>query len=105
MFEPAFGLTFGLMYGLEAGLTTGPIDAALGLALGLTTGFTGGSADMRYAALLLCTRRWGRHRLPWRLGRFIHWCYGAGLLRIAGTAYQFRHRELQDHLASRTSSL
>jgi hypothetical protein len=39
-------------------------------------------------------------RLPWRLGRFLHWCYtDAGLVRTAGIAYQFRHRELQDYLA------
>ncbi|NBE94510.1 MULTISPECIES: hypothetical protein [unclassified Nonomuraea] len=28
------------------------------------------------------------------------WWFGAGLLRISGTAYQFRHRELQDYLAA-----
>ncbi|MER7361602.1 NACHT domain-containing protein [Nonomuraea wenchangensis] len=50
----------------------------------------------RYLGLLLSTRG----RLPWRLGRFLHWCYDAGLLRISGIAYQFRHRELQDHLAA-----
>jgi hypothetical protein len=44
-----------------------------------------------------------RHRLPWRLGRFLHACYQAGILRIAGSAYQFRHRELQDHLATNSS--
>ncbi|MEU0932452.1 NACHT domain-containing protein [Embleya sp. NPDC005971] len=36
-----------------------------------------------------------------RLGAFLHWSYGAGLLRISGIAYQFRHRELQNWLASR----
>ncbi|MFI0863659.1 NACHT domain-containing protein [Streptomyces smyrnaeus] len=57
----------------------------------------GGSATVRYVAFLLCMRG----RLPWRLGRFLDQCYRIGLLRIAGTAYQFRHRELQDHLAHR----
>ncbi|MFD8788409.1 NACHT domain-containing protein [Kitasatospora sp. NPDC059599] len=51
----------------------------------------------RYMATLLCTRG----RLPRRLGRFLDWAYGAGLVRVSGTAYQFRHRELQDHLAGR----
>jgi hypothetical protein len=87
-------LAFGFGFGLTIGLT-------IGLAFGLAVALIGGLAGMRYVALLVCTRRWGR-RLPWRLGRFLQWCYGAGLLRIAGTAYQFRHRELQDHLASRT---
>ncbi|THA28110.1 NACHT domain-containing protein [Streptomyces sp. A1547] len=53
------------------------------------------SAWRRYVATVLCTRR----RLPRRLGRFLAWASEAGLLRIAGNAYQFRHRELQDNLA------
>jgi hypothetical protein len=68
--------------------------------LGSSFGFLAGLADMRYTALLLGTRRPGDHWLPWRLRRFLHWCYAdAGLLRVAGAAYQFRHRELQDYLA------
>ncbi|MFF5837807.1 NACHT domain-containing protein [[Kitasatospora] papulosa] len=39
--------------------------------------------------------------LPWRLALFLHWCTEAGLLRVEGLAYQFRHRELQDWLAAR----
>ncbi|MFF3489694.1 NACHT domain-containing protein, partial [Streptomyces sp. NPDC002701] len=57
----------------------------------------GGSAALRYFALLLHTRR----KLPWRLGRFLDVCYELGILRASGTAWQFRHRELQDHLATR----
>ncbi|GAA2432159.1 NACHT domain-containing protein [Streptomyces macrosporus] len=98
-----FNLTVGLAFGFVGGIALGnAIGVAIGIVLGLVVGLASGLASMRYVALLVCTRRWGRHRLPWRLGRFLHWCYGAGLLRIAGTAYQFRHRELQDHLASRT---
>jgi hypothetical protein len=37
--------------------------------------------------------------VPWRLGHFLAWSYNAGLIRTAGIGYQFRHRELQDHLA------
>lgn len=29
------------------------------------------------------------------VGRFLEWAYDAGLLRVSGPAYQFRHRELQ----------
>ncbi|MFE0766189.1 NACHT domain-containing protein [Streptomyces smyrnaeus] len=36
--------------------------------------------------------------LPWRLGPFLDWCCDAGLMRVEGLAYQFRHRELQDWL-------
>jgi hypothetical protein len=53
----------------------------------------------RYLVLLLCTRRWSSRWLPWRLSRFLWWSYDAGLLRVAGTSYQFRHREFQDYLA------
>lgn len=35
-----------------------------------------------------------------RLRRFVDRCRRAGLLRAAGAGYQFRHRELQDHLAA-----
>ncbi|MFD4633780.1 hypothetical protein ACFVYR_31865 [Streptomyces sp. NPDC058284] len=90
---PGFQLTFtlawmlmiGLMFGLPVGL----------LAFGLPA--MGGSAALRHLAFLLSTRG----RLPWRLGRFLDACYEAGILRVAGTAWQFRHRELQDHLGAR----
>ncbi|MCX4904830.1 hypothetical protein [Streptomyces sp. NBC_00878] len=69
---------------------------------GFTGGLVGGlyfatGAGRRYVVFLCCSRG----RLPWRLGAFLHWAYGAGLLRISGTAYQFRHRELQDWLTAR----
>lgn len=34
---------------------------------------------------------------PGGWGSFLHWCYQAGLVRVAGIGYQFRHRELQDY--------
>jgi hypothetical protein len=60
-------------------------------------GALGGPASLRYLSLLLCTRG----RLPWRLGRLLQRCYDLGLMRVTGVAYQFRHRELQEHLAAR----
>lgn len=69
------------------------------LLVGAAAGFMFERARWRYLALLLWTRRWSRHWLPWRLNHFLWWCYGAGLLRLAGISYQFRHRELQDYLA------
>ena len=86
------GIVAGLAKGLVAGLAMGRVA---GLAMGLVAGLAG----IRYIAFLLCARRWSDHWLPWRLGRFLHWCYEAGLIRIAGISYQFRHRELQDYLA------
>jgi Predicted NTPase (NACHT family) len=36
--------------------------------------------------------------LPFRLARFLSECHSAGILRISGTAYQFRHQELFEYL-------
>jgi hypothetical protein len=55
------------------------------------------TTSFRYMVFLVLARR----LLPWRLGRFLKACHQAGILRTAGAAYQFRHRELQDHLAIR----
>ncbi|WP_225102536.1 NACHT domain-containing protein [Streptomyces sp. CoH27] len=43
-----------------------------------------------------------RGKLPLRLAPFLDWCCEAGLLRVEGFAYQFRHRELQDWLAAQS---
>ncbi|CAL9676756.1 hypothetical protein SUDANB105_07952 [Streptomyces sp. enrichment culture] len=101
-----FGLTTGLAFGLTTGLTFGltagrVVDFAFGLVFGLTMGITIGlyivaGSARRYLVFLCCSRG----RLPWRLGTFLHWAYGAGLLRISGVAYHFRHREFQDWLAT-----
>ncbi|MDA0635601.1 NACHT domain-containing protein [Nonomuraea sp. MCN248] len=40
-----------------------------------------------------------RGLLPLRLWAFLDWACEARLLRVSGATYQFRHRELQDHLA------
>ncbi|WP_204050326.1 NACHT domain-containing protein [Microbispora siamensis] len=101
----ASGLVFGLVGGLLLGQAVGLAVAftagvAVGLVFGLVFALMFGLAGSRYVALLACTRRWNAIWLPWRLGRFLNWAYEAGLLRIAGIAYQFRHRELQDYLAT-----
>ncbi|SOR78939.1 putative NTPase (NACHT family) [Streptomyces chartreusis NRRL 3882] len=90
--------------GIMDGIVTLLADAllpglAIGLVGGLVWGVTSGEAGLWYMALLLCTRQGFGRWLPWRLSRFLDWCSGTGLLRKAGTAYQFRHRELQDFLA------
>ncbi|MFF0216111.1 hypothetical protein [Streptomyces vinaceus] len=65
-----------------------------GLLLGLYF-LTG--AGRRYLVFLFCAHG----ILPWRLGRFLRWSHEAGLLRVSGSAYQFRHRELQEWLGTR----
>ncbi len=104
----AFGLMFGVTIGVLSGATLSGVVTLVcvyadGLAASRTTGFRSQFATMRYVAFLLCTRRWNGQPLPWRLGRFLHWCYGARILRVAGVGYQFRHRELQDYLARHVS--
>ncbi|KOU61090.1 hypothetical protein ADK57_28580 [Streptomyces sp. MMG1533] len=42
-----------------------------------------------------------RGRLPWRLMRFLDDAHARGVLRQAGSFYQFRHARLQDVLADR----
>ena len=99
----ALGLTVGPVFGLALGLAVSPVfGIAVGIGAGLVVGPLGfvwqGFPGLRFIALLLCTRRWNEHWLPWRLGSFLDWCYQAGLIRIAGISYQLRHRELQDYL-------
>jgi hypothetical protein len=43
---------------------------------------------------------WMRGRAPLRFGAFLDWAHDAGLLRVSGVAYQFRHRQLQEWLTS-----
>ncbi|MGW4804906.1 NACHT domain-containing protein [Kitasatospora sp. NPDC004272] len=74
------------------------ITLAYGAGFGLTIGsLLSGSATRRYFAVLLLSRR----LLPWKLIDFLEWAHEAGLLRMSGDSYQFRHKELQDWLSHR----
>lgn len=63
--------------------------------VGLAAGYFSAALSRRYLAMLVV----GVGRLPLGLTAFLTWCHSAGLLRTAGTAFQFRHRELQEWLA------
>lgn len=90
----ALGLAFSQYLGPAAGWPCAVVYAAL-------VGLTVASAPWRrYLSLLICTRG----RLPWRLGEFLDWADGAAILRTSGIAYQFRHQELQQWLATHTTS-
>ncbi|MFF3088830.1 NACHT domain-containing protein [Streptomyces nojiriensis] len=107
----AFGLAFGcvvaLVYGIVAGLYIGlrsgvgsMAELAIVIVCGFTVGLVVGFAftapvGRRYLVFVLCSRG----TLPRRLGVFLDWACTAGLMRLAGTAYQFRHLELQQWLA------
>jgi hypothetical protein len=86
-----------LLEGLGLGAVAG---AALGLWFGVTgAGGRGSSACTRYLIAVVISRL--RGRAPLRFGVFLDWARDAGLLRVSGVAYQFRHRQLQEWLASR----
>nr|WP_062332444.1 NACHT domain-containing protein [Herbidospora sakaeratensis] len=102
------GITFGGM-GAAAGLRDGPVTAlvaglVLGLvpafSLGLVGGLVGGNhhAWPAYAAAT-CRLAWSG-RLPRALMPFLDDAHRLGLLRAVGPFYQFRHADLQDHLAA-----
>jgi hypothetical protein len=94
----AVGLAFVLAFGRGGALTFG---LAGGLAVGLAGGLAVGLAVWtRY--LIGCWLAQRKGMLPRRVGHFLDWAYQANLLRMAGTAAQFRHRELQDWLISLT---
>ncbi|MEU4765982.1 NACHT domain-containing protein [Actinosynnema sp. NPDC023794] len=91
------------------------IYVVLVLTAGLVVGIPGGFAIPVAVMVALCwsaaTSPWPHHitgliafrrrdLLPWRLGRFLDWAHTAGILRLTGTAVQFRHRDLQRHLAA-----
>ena len=133
-FRFAVALAVGLLIGLPVGLFFGLLDvgnhalgAALGLAAGLTAGITaalagapnwdaslliagttdtgngGASAWTRYCISVLAGKL--RRRGPLRFAEFLDWAQRAGLLRVLGIAYQFRHRQLQDQLTTASPNI
>ena len=118
-FGLAAGLAFGLGGGLSGGLAGGlaswlaarlgvgllpeqgglALGVAEGLALGLAFGlaFGGASSTRYYLGVAAGALRGAR---PMRFSAFLDWCCQAGLLRVSGITYQFRHRQLQDWLVS-----
>jgi hypothetical protein len=89
------GVVLGLFYGIQFGLYYG----LLGVSVGITFAFAFGSVWTRYqiSTVIQAIRRRG----PVRFGEFLDWAQSAGLLRVSGVAYQFRHRLLQDRLTPR----
>ncbi|MEV4185954.1 NACHT domain-containing protein [Streptosporangium canum] len=87
--DPPMGIRADLGAGLWSGLVGGLVLAPLG-------SLTVGSGGAYYAIGIMLAAL--RGRLPWRFAAFCQWACQAGLLRVAGTGYQFRHRELQSWL-------
>lgn len=89
--SPAIGLAFSVNFGR-------PLGVVLGLIYGITVGSSISSLWGRYLVTLVLAHG----RLPWRTAEFMEWAYEAGLLRISGVAYQFRHQELANWLSRST---
>ncbi|MCG5440301.1 NACHT domain-containing protein [Micromonospora foliorum] len=89
-----FGLGMGLFMGTYIAETMGSkagICFGLGYFLSLTLGFSSG----RYFVATLLGPTVG---LPRRLSLYLRWATNAGVLRVSGINYQFRHRELMNYL-------
>lgn len=115
----SFGLTLGIVYvavgGLPGGLTGGilshlhlnhyltvPGSIALALVIGLIAGIALGARSwLRYVISVGLETFYGR--IPRRFESFMDWAYGAGLLRLTGASYQFRHEKLKNSLSSEAS--
>ncbi|MFF5114249.1 hypothetical protein [Streptosporangium sp. NPDC000509] len=87
---------FGLVFVLGS-----PIGLTRGIAFGLATVLVGGisvsnGAEARHTVGVALAAM--RGRLPWRFAAFCRRACAAGLLRVAGAGYRFRHRELQEWL-------
>jgi hypothetical protein len=103
IFGPAMGaLTLGAHWapGGIAGLAMSPPVTAL----------FGASYGLAIAVIIVAPRAWGtytvtrvwlalRGDVPWRLMAFLEHAHDRGILRQSGGVYQFRHAQLQDHLA------
>ncbi|HEX2314743.1 MAG TPA: hypothetical protein VHJ17_13460 [Thermomonospora sp.] len=100
--NPTLGVAFGLTGGVAAFLVfllNQGVLAALACALagGVTFGLAFGAIAWSRTVIGLVTAA-SRGLLPLRLWTFLDWACEARLLRVSGATYQFRHRELQDHL-------
>jgi hypothetical protein len=103
----AVGLAAGLIIGLSVGLVTRAeggiargVEAALAFSIGV--GLAAGSVRAVWGAFTI-TRSWLalRRRLPVRLNAFLIDAHRRRVLRQVGAVYQFRHEELQRHLATK----
>ena len=96
-----FGLTCGLAFGLPSYASIGlPFTLIFSLGVGLIMGcfFVRRSPWPRHVVACWLLAR--RGELPRRPAAFLDWAYEAGLVRLAGIAVQFRHREFQGWLTT-----
>jgi hypothetical protein len=93
-----FAVVIGIAIGAYAALYYTPIYG-LGVALMFASMCLLGSFFASfYTRYLIAVYIGGFHGLPFRFAAFLDWCRSAGILRISGIGYQFRHQELLDYL-------
>lgn len=96
-------LTFGFASGATvfAGASLA-VASVVGAAGGVTVGLVFGCLQAAWGRYTIA-RIWlaARRKLPWRLMSFLADAHTRGVLRQVGAQYQFRHAELQRHLARR----
>ncbi|WP_168222547.1 NACHT domain-containing protein [Micromonospora sp. HM134] len=106
---PRAPLRYDIVYGLMGAVLAGLF---YGIYIGEMIGFTGGlllgllafsgwlysSSAVHYLIAAYVT--WAKFGLPFFVGRFLDWAQSAGLMRISGLSYEFRHGELQEFLAA-----
>jgi hypothetical protein len=100
----AIGLAIGLAGMLAAGVK-------IGIAFGFRAGVVAAAGLVGGLAITAVTSAWPswviartwlaiRGQLPWHVMTFLADAHRRGILRQSGSVYQFRHLELQQHLAS-----
>ncbi len=110
IFGAVFGLGVSIAAALPSGLTGGiatplhlkthlttPGSAILALVIAMLGGIILGSHSWTRYMLMLMLIAPGK-KVPLQFSYFIAWCYRAGLLRVSGVAYEFRHQELRKYL-------
>ncbi|WP_223198563.1 NACHT domain-containing protein [Solihabitans fulvus] len=104
----AGSLVLAVVFGAASALVFGPYQTGmvgLGFVSGLMLGFALSVQSLRWWWFTVA-RAWLalRGRLPWQLMAFLEDAHRRGVLRQAGSCYQFRHALIQDRLADRNTS-
>ena len=94
-----FAIIIGIAIGAYATLYYVPL---YGLAVALVFAsmcLLGSVMSSFYTRYVVAVYLGGFRGLPFRFAAFLNWCHSAGILRVSGIGYQFRHQELLDYLA------
>ncbi|MEO3792847.1 NACHT domain-containing protein [Nonomuraea sp. B10E15] len=76
------------------------VHAGMGIVFGIAFGLVNKRQHMWLMSTIALAHLGPSRRLPFRLMRFLHDLHQLGVLRTVGPFYQFRHSELQAHLAA-----